>query len=235
MHANPFEYEERYKVTDPDAVQAQLEAAGYAHTGTETQTDHWFIPRRIMSPEQQAHWFDHEHGYAVRIREQTTPGGSKAVITTKQLLREADHSAMTNNERPLSRSGMIEALSPIGDEFRATVAELGQRTDDMVTITEAQQLILRAGRKEYLVFEKQRRTFHNPAMPNVVVDIDTIPALQTTSLGFWSSIEFEYSGAGTPEEAKRHIGSICRQLGYRADDILAKALPGLAIPYLARF
>lgn len=42
-------------------------------------------------------------------------------------------------------------------------------------------------------------------------------------------------GEGTLEEAQQRVRTIGGELGYETADILKKALPGLAIPYLARF
>lgn len=235
MTNDAFEYEERYKVTDPAATLQALGSAGFVLSGTKTQTDHWFIPNRIMTPDQQSHWFDYEAGYALRIREEVTDIGQVAVITAKQLLKPGDHNAMTNNELGLSTAGAITVLQAIGDEFASVVEQLNKRSGDSLSFAEIKQLIESAGRKEYITLAKERSTFRNPTIADVVIDLDTIPALQGTPLGFWASIEIEYEGAESVDQAKQVIRAVSSQLGYNQNDILAKALPGLAIPYLAKF
>ncbi len=231
-----FEYEERYRADDPAATQQQLEDAGFILTSTQEQIDHWFIPTRISSPDEQAHWFDHEGGYALRIREESMGDMNRTLITVKQALRGADHSALSNLETELTTEGLLQAFERIGTEFGDAAAQLRTHAGNSgMTVQRATQLIVSAGRKEYLTIHKQRSTFSCSQQPDVVADIDTIPALRDTTLGFSAQIEFEYKGAGSLEDAERAISAVTRLLGYGGYDQLAKALPGLAIPYLAKF
>ena len=230
-----FEYEERYRVDDPKAAVKAVEAAGFAQTGDETQIDHWFIPKRIMSPQEQAQWFDFESGYALRIREETTLSGTRTLITAKQLLVPGDHSAMTNNEDLLNTENAHRILQLMGEEFADAVQALEAHTVPELTYDEAKQLIESAGRKEYITIDKERRTFANADAPEVVIDIDVIPDLRGKKLGFYAAIEFEYKGTGTVKKAEQAVQKIAKKLGHDPDEKLAKALPGLAIPYLAKF
>lgn len=188
-----------------------------------------------MTPDDQAHWFDYEAGYALRIRETETPQGRSTLITAKQLLRPADHSAMTNLEKPLTAAGAALVLSAIGDEFADVVAQLQSRAEQKLSFAEAKKLIESAGRKEYITLEKQRSSFQNPGVANIVIDLDVVPALQHTSLGFYASIEIEHKGSAPLDEARAIVRSVSAGLGYDHKDILDKALPGLAIPHVAQF
>jgi len=233
---NQFEYEERYKVSDPATVQRVLEADGFRPNGGEMQTDHWFIPKYIMSPAEQTQWFDHDMGYAVRLREQIIGDRRKLLITSKQLLRPADHSAMTNNEADLNIEGMWRTLTPVGSEFHELLAELATYDGNhSLSLEEAKRLIESAGRKDYLIINKQRTTYRNAQLPDVVADLDCVPALANTDLGFSAAIELEYCGSGSLEEAKATVRTLSARLGYKQEDILTMALPGLAIKYLAVF
>ena len=193
MSDEQFEYDETQRV---------LEASGFALVGSERQIDHWYIPKAIMSPEEQGDWFDNQHGYALRIREETTPERQQTFITSKQLLKQGDHSAMTNNEALLTADGMTKVLQAIGGEFTEVVAKLKQRNDQTITFDEAKQLIEGAGRKEYITLDKQRKTFRNPKLADVVIDLDVIPDLEQTTLGFWASIEIEYTGSENLDDAQ---------------------------------
>lgn len=231
-----FEYEERYAVSDPASTRRALEDFGFTLQGSETQTDHWFIPNYIMSPKEQAQWFDYDNGYALRLREQTSGYHPQVFITSKQLLRPADHSGMINNEVELTAEGMRRALLPIGSEFDEVIQKLTAYGKEYpLSLDEAKNLIENAGRKDYLVIHKQRMTFHHIKLPEIIADLDNIPALEDTDLGFSACIELEYKGSGSPEEAKTAVRGVSSQLGYKQKSILAMALPGLAIKYLAVF
>ena len=234
IHA--FEYEERYKVSDVSSIQTILEANGFAKTSEETQSDHWFIPKEIMSPAEQAQWFDYDGGFALRIREQVKDNRRRTIITSKRLLQAADHSAMANYEAELTFQGMQEVLAPMGQEFDQIVNELATyQNDGRLSLDEGKSLIEKAGRKDYIVIDKQRSTYSNAAQPEVTADLDYVPALVDTDIGFAAAIELEYIGTGTIEEAKTAVRAISSKLGFEPDEILAMALPGLAIKYLAVF
>lgn len=237
MVENRFEYEERYKEADSRAIQNRLGLAKFALGETLTQTDHWFIPNSIKSPYEQGLWFDYELGYALRIREETgDKQKSTLIITSKRLLREADHGAMTNNEAALTARGMAEVLRPIGAEFTPIVERLiVENSDKKLTFIEAKKLIESVGRKEYITIRKIRQVYRNDEIKNIEIDVDEIPALKSTDLGFSASVEIEYIGGGSLDEARAAVEVISRELGYDKKDILKKALPGLAIPYLAKF
>lgn len=236
MPETTFEYEERYKETDPIGTRRKLELAKFVLSYVQTQIDHWFIPGNIMSPDEQAQWFDYERGYALRIREETNDENQKAIITSKQLLNPADHSAMTNNEASLTVAGMARVLSVIGDEFTPVIHVLDEMEGEKeLTFGEAKQLIESVGRKEYITLEKTRSVYRSDEVADIEVDMDIIPALQSTALGFWASVEIEYTGQEPLEEARVKVRKISHELGYNERDILKKALPGLAIPYLAKF
>ncbi len=236
MSTTPFEYEERYKVTDLEKTWGLLLAARFVLTSASSQTDHWFIPNNIMSPDEQSHWFDYEKGYAVRIREQVTAHGEQAIITAKQLIHAGDHSTMTNHENRLSVAGVRQVLSSIGSEFTELVNNLRQRKDeDILTFLEVKNFLEQAGRKEYITLNKKRTTFRNRDMQDIFIDLDVIPALQETTLGYSAAIEIEYVGNASPEEARKIVRTASQKLGYNARDVLAVALPGQAIPYLATF
>ncbi len=236
MTAIPFEYEERYKVTDLEAARQALAAAGFEQTNSGSQTDHWFIPKRINSPEEQTRWFDYEKGYAVRVREEITMGSERTILTAKQLLTPGDHSAMANHESVLTVAGVRRVLLAVGAEFNGLVQTLAEREDDAsLTYAELKRSLEQAGRKEYITLYKERITFRNPSMPEVVVDVDAIPALRGTGLGYYASIELEYTGGASIEDARSVVREASKRLGYEQQDILAKALPGQAIPYLAKF
>jgi len=231
-----FEYEERYAVSDPASTRLALEDFGFTLKGNETQTDHWFIPNYIMSPTEQAQWFDYDKGYALRLREQSSGDHLRVFITSKQLLRPADHSVMINNEADLTAEGMRRTLVPIGSEFDEVIQKLTAYSNEYpLSLDEAKNLIENAGRKDYIVIHKQRSTFLHAELPEIVADLDNIPALEDTDLGFSACIELEYKGPGSPDEAKKAVRGISSQLGYKQEKILAMALPGLAIKYLAVF
>lgn len=231
-----FEYEERYAVYDPASTRRSLEAFGFSLHGSETQSDHWFIPNDIMSPTEQAQWFDYGNGYALRLREQFNGNKQQVFITSKQLLRPADHSAMTNNEAELTVAGMRRVLLPMGREFDGVIQKLIPYSDDQsLSLDEAKTLIENAGRKDYIVINKLRSTFHHTELPEILADLDIIPALKDTDLGFSASIELEYKGPGSPDEAKAAVRAVSSRLGYKQQDILAMGLPGMAIKYLAVF
>jgi adenylate cyclase class IV len=232
----PFEYEERYKVVDPKATRQLLTAAGFALMGTESQVDHWFIPKDIMSPDEQYNWFDYKKGSAVRIREQTTQDGTRDIITVKQLVTPGDHSTMTNHEEILTVAGVRKVLSLVGEEFNSLLSDLHQRDgDEVLAFLEVKRLIEQSGRKEYITLNKERATFRNPSVQDVVIDLDVIPALKETALGFSAAIEIEYTGDASTEEARKTVRNVGRDLDYDQKDILTKALPGQAIAYLAKF
>lgn len=236
MSESLFEYEERYKDINPLETQRKLTAAAFALSHMETLVDHWFIPKGIMTPEEQGLWFDYELGCALRIREETSGAAPRTIITSKQLLKVADHSAMTNNERILTVGGMLQVLSSMKDEFAVAIDLLSRKDSEQeVSYTEAKHLIENADRKEYITLEKTRGVYRSDSLTDIEVDIDTISALRSTKLGFWASVEIEYIGDGSLEEARERVRSVSRELGYDEKDILKKALPGLAIPYLARF
>jgi hypothetical protein len=236
MSETKFEYEERYKETNPLKTQRKLAVAKFALSHIETQIDHWFIPKDIMSPNEQGQWFDYDQGYALRIREETSGAKPRVIITSKRLLRPADHSAMTNNEEVLTAGGMLRILTPMESEFISAIATLRRMGDEAeMSYGEAKRLIEDSGRKEYITLEKTRSVYRSDAITDIEVDMDTIPALQATALGFWASVEIEYTGAGTLDEAREKVRALSHELGYRQEDILKKALPGLAIPYLATF
>lgn len=236
MSATSFEYEERYKVVDPESIRRLLAAAGFALVGTESQIDHWFIPKRIMSPDEQYNWFDYEEGSAVRIREQTTQRGTQDVITVKQLITPGDHSTMINHEDVLTVAGVRKVLSFVSEEFSSLLDEFRQRDgNEVLTYPEVKHFIEQSGRKEYITLDKERATFRNSAVQDVVIDLDAIPALKETALGFSAAIEIEYAGDASAEEARKVVRSVGRDLGYDEKDILTMALPGQAIAYLAKF
>ena len=215
MPTIPFEYEERYKVTDIERTRQSLAAAGFAETSEESQIDHWFIPKGIMSPEEQSRWFDYEKGYALRIREETTAKGMRNVITAKQLLNPGDHSTMTNHESVLTIAGVRKVLAAIGEEFTDLLGNLRQRSDDEVLSFQAvKHLIEQSGRKEYITLDKKRTTFRNPSVQDIVVDLDIIPALQETTLGYSAAIEIEYTGDASAEQARATVREVSRDLGY---------------------
>lgn len=234
--SNKFEYEERYKVIDVASIQKLLEVNGFRMTSEEIQSDHWFIPKEIMTPDEQAQWFDFDRGFALRIREQVKDNKRRTIITSKQLLHPADHSAMANYEAELTPRGMQEVLAPMGQEFNRIIQEVATyRNDEYLSLHEAKILIEKAGRKDYIVIDKQRSTYLNAAQPEVIADLDYVPALNGTDLGFAAAIELEYVGPGTIEEAKSAVRAVSSRLGFEPDGILAMALPGLAIKYLAVF
>ncbi len=236
MSATPFEYEERYKVINPEATTQTLIAGGFVCTGKETQIDHWFIPFSVTSSEGQSQWFDFDKGYALRIREQTTTQGVKNIITAKQLINPGDHSSMTNHESILTVAGAREVLSFIGEEFSRVLDVLRDRQDDeALSYLEAKNLIELSGRREYITLDKERSTFQNPSVQDVVIDLDVIPALSETALGHQAALEIEYTGDAPLEGAREVVRSVSRELGYDNEDILKKALPGQAIEYLAIF
>lgn len=236
MSAVPFEYEERYRVIDPEATRRLLAAAGFTLISTESQIDHWFIPKDIMSPDEQYRWFDYGKGSALRIREQTTQHSKRDIITVKQLITPGDHSMMTNHEDMLTVAGVRKALSFVGEFSNLLDNHLSQRNDDEVlTYLEVKRFIEQSGRKEYITLDKERETFRSPAVQDVVIDIDVIPALEKTALGFSAAIEIEYIGDASAEEARKIVRDVGRDLGYDEKDILTKALPGQAIAYLAKF
>lgn len=215
MPESRFEYEERYKEVDPLETQRKLKVATFMLRHVETQIDHWFIPNHIMSPDEQGHWFDYERGYALRIREETGGAAPRAIITSKQLLQPADHSAMTNNEEALTAGGMLQVLLPMEDEFAHAISALKRKEDRQVlSFVEAKQLIESSGRKEYIVLEKTRSAYQSEMIPDIEVDMDTIPALQQTTLGFWASVEIEYTGTGSLEEARTKVRDFSSELGY---------------------
>jgi adenylate cyclase class IV len=231
-----FEYEERYAVTDPAATRGQLEAIGFEFVRSEDQTDHWFIPQHIMSADQQGQWFDDERGWALRIREERTEDGQQLFITAKQVIVPHDHNTLRNVQGRLNAGDMRRVLLAMGSEFATAIAALGSQEEQWpISFAQAKQLITQAGRKEYLTAHKQRATFTTLAMRDVRVDLDAMPDLRGTDLGFWASVELEYTGGGTPEEAQLVIAQLRHDLGYDEATMLKKALPGLAIPYLARF
>ena len=235
MH-NQFEYEERYKVSDLISTQLNLEVNGFELSGHKVQTDHWFIPKYIMSAAEQAQWFDYDRGYALRLREETVGDLRKVIITSKQILYSADHSAMTNNEAELSTQGLQRVLAPLGSEFDELIQTVAANSSGhSLTLAEAKHLIENAGRKDYIVINKLRATYHNTGLPDITADIDSVPDLANTSLGFSAAIELEYNGSGSLDEAKAAVRSLSTRLGYKQADILAMALPGLAIKYLAVF
>lgn len=232
----PFELEERYKVMDPEATQRQLIAAGFMLTHTESQIDHWFIPKSIMSPQEQYHWFDYEAGYAIRVREKTTAQDSRTIITAKQLVIPGDHSTMTNHEDELTVAGTRKVLSAVGEEFKPILDDLSERrADEVVSFQELKRYMDTVGRKEYITLKKERTSFRNPAVQDVVVDLDIIPDLDGTSLGYYASLELEYTGSDSTEHARKVVRDASQSLGFSEDEVLAKALPGQAIPFLAKF
>lgn len=213
-----------------------LAAAGFRLIGTESQIDHWFIPNDIMSPDEQSQWFDHEAGYALRIRQEITQQGSRDIITAKQLLIPGDHSSMTNHESTLTVAGARTVLGAIGGEFNSVIDTLrDRRNDEVLSFGEIKNLIEGVGRKEYITLDKERATFRNPSVDEITVDLDAIPALKETDLGYYAALEIEYTGDQALDEARRVVRSVSKSLGYGVKDILAKALPGQAIPYLAKF
>lgn len=231
-----FEYEERYKVTNPEETHQLLLSHGYELKGTESQIDHWFIPRHIMSPEEQFQWFDYENGRALRIREQLEQEGAKNTITAKQLIAPADHSSMTNHEAGLTVAGIHSVLTSFAEEFRRGIDSLQGRDDnEVVSYADAKRLIEQHDRKEYITLHKERSTYRHPSIRDVVIDVDVIPALDDTALGHYAAIEIEYTGDESLESAREVIRNVSRDLGYDANDILTKALPGQAIEYLAKF
>jgi len=236
MPTTPFEYEERYKIIDIAATHHLLSMAGFVLSSTESQVDHWFIPNNIMSPDEQFHWFDYERGYAVRIREETTDQGTRDIITAKQLHVPGDHSTMTNHESIVTVDGVRQVLAPVGDEFAVLLESLSLRDgDELLSFSEMKLLFEKSGRKEYITLDKERATFRSPSLKQVVVDLDSIPALKETTLGYHAAIEVEYTGDGSPEDARKMVRDVSQALGYDEKDILAKALPGQAIAFLAKF
>lgn len=231
-----FEFEERYKVTDTGEICGRLERVGFTLVGTDSQVDHWFIPSTIMSPEAQGNWFDNEWGIALRIREESGVSGTKILATAKQVVEPGNHNNMTTLEELLTVAGLRRVFAFMGSEFTPAMQLMNDRKpEDPLSYADAKTMIESAGRKEYITLEKDRKIFRNPIMPDVVADLDSIPALAGTRLGFSASLELEYVGAGTEVQAAEVIRTLGARLGYERADILEKALPGMAIPYLARF
>lgn len=73
-------------------------------------------------------------------------------------------------------------------------------------------------------------TFRNPSTRDIVIDLDTIPALEETTLGYSTALEIEYVGDASAQHARNIVRGISRSLGYDEKDILTKALPGRARP-----
>jgi adenylate cyclase class IV len=236
MSVVPFEYEERYKVTSLESVRRMLSVADFVQTGAESQIDHWFIPKNIMSADEQAQWFDYEKGSALCIREKTTTHGVQRVITVKQLVTPGDHSAMTNYESVLTAGGVRQVLPSVAEEFSGLLADLSERKDDeSLSFLQIKRLIEQAGRKEYITLDKERTTFRNSSVKDVVVDLDVIPALRETTLGYYTAIEIEYVGDASERTAREVVRCVIQSVGFDEKDVLTKALPGQAIAFLAKF
>jgi len=160
-----IEVEKRYKIADPEATIAELQAKGIRQTGHKHLIDEWFLPQTIKDRAEHDTWFDTDHGLAYRIRRVERPDGSFGVsLESKQLTVDNNHNTFREETLPI--------------------------TDYAEAVTFLQQ----KGYRNWLTIDKQRHSF-DAGRADITMTMDSVAGLaEKVGVGAALEVEFSGEG-----------------------------------------